>query len=602
MATAQHDAQPLRDELERVLASACFARRERLSKLLRFLVERQMEGREQELKESLIGVEVFGRRPDYDPKLDSTVRTEAVRLRARLSKYYSTEGSQDPLVIELPKGGYVPRFRQPGAIGGGQRASPKRLQLARVLAGLVVAVTATGLWSVLHTTAPIPIAVLPLVNQSQDPGNDYFADGLTDELISELSIIDGLAVRSRTSSFALKGKPRNIREAGNLLGTDYLVEGSAARSGPRVVITAQLVRVRDDVTLWSRKFDRDVTDVFAVQEEISRGIVNSLRVRLGRGRRRYETSVEAYDLYLHARAVGNLRYTGLGDADVIDLFEKAVAKDPSMAPAYAGLAAGYAFRSAVSELDPRGTRADELEKMRAAAEKAIQLDPLLPEAHSALGMAYARNGRWDLAEGSFRRALEIAPNLSFAHGSFGWYCLLPLGRIEEAVREFRAEESNDPLSPNVQYDLAWALLSAGRYDQAARECEKIPADIDWRSECLGRALTAQGRAVDAVRVLTPPSRDRWGYLAYAYAKAGRRTEAEKLIADATMRYPWMKGPWNYALAFAGLGDQHRTIEQLDRMAGVGPVRMGTTLNGPEFAFVRDDPRVRLLRKKVGLPE
>jgi TolB-like protein/Tfp pilus assembly protein PilF len=602
MATAQSDAQPLRDELERVLSSACFARSERVSKLLRFLVERQLEGREQELKESLIGVEVFGRRPDYDPKLDSTVRTEAVRLRARLSKYYSTEGSQDPLVIELPKGGYVPRFRQAGTTSNVERARPRPPWLSVALAGLVVAAATTGTWWALHTPAPIPIAVLPLVNQSQDPGNDWFAGGLTDELITDLSSIDGLAVRSQTSSFALTGKQRNVREAGNLLGADYILEGSAARSGQRVVITAQLVRVRDDVTVWSRTFDRDETDVFAVQEEISRGIVNSLRLKLGRGRRRYETSIEAYDLYLHARALGNRRYVGLGDAEVIDLFEKAIAKDASMAPAWAGLAAAYAVQSAVSELDLRGRRADELIKMRTVAEKAIQLDPLLPEAQSALGIAYARNGQWDLAEGSFRRALEIAPNLAFAQGSFGWYCLLPLGRIEEALREFRAEARNDPLSPNVQYDLAEALLSAGRYDQALRQCEKIPADIDWRGECLGRAWLAQGRAAEAVRVLAPPPRNRWGYLAYAYAKAGRRSEAEKLIADATRQYPWMRGPWNYALAFAGLGDKDRAIEQLDRMAGVGPVRIGNTLNRPEFAFVRDDPRVRMLRKKVGLPE
>jgi TolB-like protein len=246
-------------------------------------------------------VEVFGRRPDYDPKLDSTVRTEAVRLRARLNKYYSTEGRQDPLVIELPKGGYVPRVRQPGVMGGVHRASPKRLWLAVVLAGFVVAATTTGVWWTLHKTAPILIAVLPLVRLSQDPGNDYFADGLTGELIRDLSIIDGLTVRSQTSSFALKGKPRNIHEAGNQLEADYIVEGSVVRSGLRVRITAQLVRVRDDVPLWSGKFDRDLTDILAVQEEISRGIVNNLRLKLGRGRRRYETSVEADDLYLHAR-------------------------------------------------------------------------------------------------------------------------------------------------------------------------------------------------------------------------------------------------------------------------------------------------------------
>jgi tetratricopeptide (TPR) repeat protein len=330
-------------------------------------------------------------------------------------------------------------------------------------------------------------------------------------------------------------------------------------------------------------------------------------LKLGRGRRRYETSVEAYDLYLHARALSNVRYMGPGDRGVIDLLEKAIAQDPSMAPAQAALAAAYAIESARNPGEPGDTRAEKLEKMRAAAEKAIQLDPLLAEAHSALGMAYARNGQWDLAEGSLRRAIEIAPNLSFARGSLARSFLMPLGRIEDAVRELRAVASTDPLSPIAQVDLADALLSAGQYDQAARQCEKLPADSVWRSGCLGRALTAQGRAADAVRVLAvaqlgPPAPTRgsfvqWGVLAYAYAKAGRRTEAEKLMA----LYP-SQPPLQYALAFAGFGDKDRTIEQLERMAGVGPVRIGNMLNDPAFAFVRDDPRVKALRKKVGLPE
>ena len=164
MATGQLNGQTLREEVERVLSSACFARSERISKLLRFLVERQLEGRGSELKESVIGVEVFGRSPDYDPKVDSTVRTEAVRLRARLSKYYLTEGSQDPIVIDLPKGGYVPSFRQAESVPDVQRARPKRVWLAAALAGFAVITAAIGGWWVLHKNAPIPIAVLPLTN------------------------------------------------------------------------------------------------------------------------------------------------------------------------------------------------------------------------------------------------------------------------------------------------------------------------------------------------------------------------------------------------------------------------------------------------------
>ena len=244
MESATREAQLIREELDRVLASTSFARSDRLSKLLRFLVEREVEGRHDELKESVIGVEVFGRRPDYDPKLDSTVRTEAVRLRARLNKYYSTEGSQDPLVIELPKGGYVPRCR-PRAFGGRQRASAKPLWLAVGLVSVLVIATAAGMRWATSSEAPVPIAVLPLLNLSEGPGNDYFVDGLTNEIIRQASGIAGLTVRSRTSSFALKGRPRTVREAGTQLNVEYILEGSVARSGPEVRITAKLVRVRE---------------------------------------------------------------------------------------------------------------------------------------------------------------------------------------------------------------------------------------------------------------------------------------------------------------------------------------------------------------------
>ena len=380
MAAGQSNGQVVRDELERVLSSTCFARGERTSKLLRFLVERQLEGRQSELKESIIGMEVFGRPPDYDPKVDSTVRTEAVRLRARLSKYYATEGSQDPIAIDLPKGGYVPTVRQPEPLPDLKVLGPRcRPWLAAGLIGFAVVSATTGAWWVLHENAPIPIAVLPLTNLSQDATNDYFADGLTNEIIRNLSIIDGLAVRSQTSSFAFKGKQRNVREAGKQLGAEYILEGSVLRDGQRLRINAQFIRIRDDFSLWSGRFDRELTDIFAIQDEIARGIVNSLRLNVVGGRRRYETNVEAYDLYLRVRAL-ELQRGFSAFSKSVDGFQEVIAKDASFAPAYAGLAACHAARSGLFRLDID----EEMTKMRAAAETAIRLDPLLPEAHDAL--------------------------------------------------------------------------------------------------------------------------------------------------------------------------------------------------------------------------
>jgi tetratricopeptide (TPR) repeat protein len=387
-----------------------------------------------------------------------------------------------------------------------------------------------------------------------------------------------------------------VHEAGSQLQADYILEGSFLRDGPHLRISARLVRTRDDVPIWSRVFEHEWTDVLSVQDEISRGIVNSMRLKLGRGRRRYETSVEAYELYL--RAVASRTQHFPGDPAVVDLFETAIAKDPSLAPAWAGLAGAYAFRS---QLNPEGRdHADRLSKMRAAAEKAIQLDPLLAEAHSALGTAYARDGQWNQAEVSLRRAIELDPNLLSAHDNLIWFFLFPLGRIEQAIGEARVEVRLDPLSPMAHYLLAATLLSAGRYEEAASECEKLPEDFVFTSECLGRARLGQGRTAEAIRVLA--TADSWGYLAYAYGKTGRRDEVERLSAAAPLAYPNRHGHFQYALVYAGLKDKDRTIDQLENWAGVGPVRVGSTLTAPEFAFVRGDPRVKALRRKVGLPE
>lgn len=598
MPSVESQEQGARRELERVLESPAFTRNERLSRFLRFVVERHLEGRDHELKETVIAIEIFGRNPDYNPKHDPIVRTEARRLRDRLSEYYTDAGSGAALVIELPKGGYTPRFRQPEAARetapqerNGERKTPsRRLWLMVALAGLAVAVAAASWRAFQHQTGPIPIAVLPLSDLSQDPADDYFADGLTDELIRNLSIIDGLVVRSQTSSFAFKGKPLNVRDAGRQLQAEYILEGSVLRAGQQLRINAQLVRVRDDFPLWSGKFDRELTDIFTIQEEISRGIVNNLRLKLGHGRRRYETSVEAYDLYLHARALP-IQRASLGNRESIGPYEAAIAKDPSFAPAYAGLAAAYAVNSAQAfNID----HADELPKMRAAAEKAIQLDPLLAEAHDALGMAYAREGQWEQSEKSFRRAIELEPSNSVTYRHISIWLLLALGRIDEALHDMFIAERADPLSPAVQDNLAWVLISLGRYDEAAGHCQKLPADDARKSECLGRARLGQGRTGEAIQILAAYSDPR--YLGYAFGRAGRREEAEKLAVAVS------PNAFSQALIFAGLGDKDRTLEALDRMAPLGAVRVGRALNSPEFSLLRGDPRLRVLRKKVGLPE
>jgi tetratricopeptide (TPR) repeat protein len=220
-------------------------------------------------------------------------------------------------------------------------------------------------------------------------------------------------------------------------------------------------------------------------------------------------------------------------------------------------------------------------------EQAIRLDPLLAEAQAALGMLYARDAH----------AIELDPGSSASHTGFALNLLRSLGRMDEALHQLRIAEKNDPISPQLQFHLGWLLISVGRNDEAAGYCNKLPTDHPNRNMCLGRALLGQERTEEAIGMfIKSDDRGNRSYLGYAYARSGRREEAEKLAIGFSQR------PFQQALIFAGLGDKERTLEALDRMTVVGPVRMGSILSQPELALLRGDPRVKTLRKRVGLPE
>jgi TolB-like protein/Flp pilus assembly protein TadD len=600
MLQVDFEALAARRQLDKVLASAGFARNERMSRFLRFVVERHLEGRDQELKESLIAIEVFGRPPGYDSKQDPIVRTEASRLRARLSEYYLAQGKDDAVVIELPRGGYIPvvrsseRMDKPAPEGAGLRRW--RVWVGAGLALLVVAVAAVNWWLARRQNAPIPIAVLPLVNLNQDPANDFYADGLTGELIRNLSLIEGLTVRSETSSFTFKGKPQKARDVGRELEVDYLVEGSVLRSGRQLRINVQLVRASDDFPIWADHYDRELKDVFAIQDEISLGVVNNLRLKLGQGRRRYETSTEAYDLYLRARALAR---AGPGNPSPrIPFFEQAIAKDPSFAPAYVGLAIAHLTLSG----QPGSDTLTEVAKMRAAAERAIKLDPLSAEAYEAQGAAYARDAQWDQAEKSFRRSMELQPGGQHSRGYFAIYYLLPLGRVDEAIQQLQIAEKNEPI---FRWFLADALADVGRNEEAAAVCNKLPPDYPLKFECIAWPMARQGKAAEVIQLSgtlpdNPPQIR--SALGCAYARAGLRDEAERVAASFSL--PGGGLPYASAL-FACLGDKDRAFEVLDNVARIGPIRMGWFLllvDREHPGLLRGDPRLKTLRKKVGLPE
>ena len=606
MQTEDSRKQAIRSELERVLSSAGFARNDRQTQFLRFLVERHLEGRDAELKESVIAVEVFGREPGYDPKLDGIVRTEAVRLRARLDKYYAAEGSDDPLIIELPKGGYRPVFRERLTAQQGRKTGAGRMRwIAAAVVAAAVLAAGTWWWRGRSSSGPLIVAVLPLENQSRDPDTDYFADGLTDELIRNLSTIEGLTVPSRTSSFALKGQAVNAAEAGRRLGADFLVEGSVQQSGDDLRVNVALIRVRDDVRMWSDRFDRKLTDVFAIQDDISRGIVNTLRLRLNPGRRRYETNLEAYDLYLRGRHVmAAFPVRGRPIASVaLQYFEQAIEKDPNYALAYAGIA--DALLAVERNMGTAGTLATTaLPRAKATAERAVALDPMLSEAQSAMASVRAREYAWQEAERGFRRAIELNPNNALAHLALGVSVLVVQGRFDEGIEQIRRAVALDPLSPYVNTEFGAALLLAGRYTDAVdhlRKAKGLDPSRNRPYNLIGRAFYLQGKTAESlaafdesIKVGVPPGGPDW--LGCAEARAGRRDRAVALLKERVTVAPSPR----HALTYACLGDEERSFEMLEQAAAERHPFLPDLLLAPELESMRGSPRFAALRKKLNL--
>jgi eukaryotic-like serine/threonine-protein kinase len=445
------------------------------------------------------------------------------------------------------------------------------------------------------------IAVLPLQNLSAEPDSDYFVDGLTDEIIRNLAVIKGLEVRSRTSSFAFKDKPRNLQDVGEQLGVNLVVEGSILRSGKSLRINAQLVRVAGDVPLWAERFDRELNDIFAIQDEISRAIVNKLRLTLGTGQRRYDTNLEAYELYLRARVlVGRGGYFSAQQA--IKLFEQAIARDPSFAPAYAGLANAYAAAStdipgpSIPTVIPSETA---LALMRPAAETALQLDPMLAEAHAAMGLLHSRKLDWQKAEESFRRAIDLNPSLTAIYTNYCSSTLLPLGKLDEAERLLRAAFHTDPLSLEVRRGMGHLQIIAGRYEEAIDNLERVRTvdpDFTYADLHLARALTFAGRLAEALPRWEirkeEPGRQHW--MAYAYVIAGRRADVERMAAAHD-------NPYRLAIIYAALGDKDRALQALERAADIVPHRVAVLVRYPEMTPLRDDPRFAAVLRKLRLP-
>ena len=459
-------------------------------------------------------------------------------------------------------------------------------------------------------TATRSIAVLPFVNASPDPDNEYLSDGITDELIDALANVEGIRVASRTSVFALKGKPQDVRAIGALLDVSEVLEGTLRRSGQDLRITVQLTSTENGVLIWSHRYDRRLDDVFAIQDEIARTIVNTLRATsfadlsdpaMSRG----TSSVQAYGLYLRGRYAWNKR-TQEGVAEGIRYFEEAIEVDPDYALAYTGLADSYALA-----LDYRSVPVHEgFERAKFYARKALELDEGLAEAHASLAWSlFIYDWDWNGAAAQFRRSLELDPRYSTAHQ---WYAFLlaSQGRFEEALIEAHTSQELDPGSVSIRRALGYSYFYARRFEQAKyhlhRAVEMNPvAEETYR--VLGLILTYAGDHAEAERVLREalelPGAATYTRvtLALALANAGDRSCAEDTARDLEARrgHDYVS-PVEFATLYIALGDKGRAIDWIEKAYEERRGWMAYLNVHPVVDPLRNEPRFKALVRKMGL--
>jgi TolB-like protein/DNA-binding winged helix-turn-helix (wHTH) protein/Tfp pilus assembly protein PilF len=463
----------------------------------------------------------------------------------------------------------------------------------------------------MRQAAPIrSLAVLPLENLSDDPSQDYFSDGMTDELITELGQIGELRVISRTSVMTYKGARKPLPQIARELNVDAVVEGTVLRSGSRVRITAQLIRASVDKHLWAQSYEVELRDILALQKDVARSIAGQIRIKLNPNERTGSNhpkavNPEAYEAYLKGRYFWNKR-TGEGLKKAVGYFNQAIEHDPNYARAYTGLADSYALMGdwqygilAPGEAYP---------KAKAAAAKAIELDNTLGEAH--ISLAWFLDGfDWDWESGGreFTQGIELSPGYATGHHWYGWH-LAALGRHGEAVAELEKAESLDPLSLIIGADLAEELLIAHRYDEAIYQCRQtinLDPSFALTHYVLGNVFVQQHLYKEGIVELkkaieaSPGSTAFTANLAYAYAVSGKRDEAVRILSDLkNLSHSGFSNAPEIALVYVGLDDKDQAMAWLEK-AYAERFNPGVLMR-PCFDPLRSDPRFQDLLRRIGL--
>jgi TolB-like protein/Flp pilus assembly protein TadD len=576
----QPRAEEVLSELHKVLESATFSKTERLRLFLEFIVRHALSSPDRPLKEITIGIELYAAHTEFDPRISAVVRVDATRLRAKLREYYASEGAADELIIEVPRGSYLPVFSPRTA---SQRKPPV-------------------------TAVETAIAVLPFSNLSPQP-DEYFSDGLTEAIIHALASVEGLRVVARTSAFAFKHKNSDVREIGRTLNVGLILEGSVRKSGEKLRVNAQCVSTANGYQLWSRRYDRDIHDLFAVQDEIAREIGNLLCVKAP-GRQQAPAAgtddFEAYNWYLRGRYHLN-RQTAESFRRAIDCFDNALAHRPEYAAAASGKGVAWLYLGLMGMQAPL----EAMPKARETAARALGVSEREGEAMSVAACTRAMyDWDWHGAEALFRKSLAAQPANDFSMHMYAMFALLPLARIEEALRMLDEARRIDPLSLFVSASRAAALLMARRNSEAEAEYRSaLELDPDfWRAAVgLGRCLEARGRYDEAIacfehaKNISEGVASAVGSLGRAYALIGQTSEAWRLMEelDGRAQHRYVSA-YGRALIFLGLEDD-RVFDWLERACNERAGWLMYLATDPRFDQLRGDPRFQSILQRLHLP-
>jgi TolB-like protein/DNA-binding winged helix-turn-helix (wHTH) protein/Tfp pilus assembly protein PilF len=517
----------------------------------------------------------------------------------------------------------VPNLRPPLAPVTAKQLAGWQWPLLHGISILLIVMAALGAYwwsrSQVHPAAPagrVMLAVLPFENLTGDASQDYFSDGLTEEMIAQLGILDPkhMGVIARTSVMRYKHNTKALDQIGRELGVQYTLEGSVRRDSGKLRITAQLIQLKDQTHLWVRQYDRESGNLLALQGKIAQEIADEVQLKIG-GHERISsgqpplpsrTASEAYVLYLKGLYFCNKR-TAQGLQQAIAYFQKAADKDPTYARAYAGLAQAYALMGGYSGLPAT----ESMPKARAAALRALELDERLPEAHTALAMI-SQNYDWDwaTAEKEYRRAIQLNPNYATAHHWYAEYLALQ-GRFDEAFPEIESARQLDPLSLIVAADYGAILYFSRQYDRAI---EQFRAVLEMepnfpRAHMLVWAYVQKGQFADALADAEAwRSRDNnsawsWVMVAYASGRSGDQATA-KLAVERLLRLEGhlAADSLSYAVAYIGIGDNDEALDWLEKAYVEHSSGLSALKVDPTYDPLRSDPRFQRLLHRIGLAQ